>query len=692
MVLLREIRKYGVSAKTDLIPPQENEEAVIVPSRYVFLPDNTFCKLWACGTAFVLIFSAFYIPYQVCFNNEDTEMTGSDYVIEVWFVTDIVITFFTAYENKRGLIETSHTKIAKKYLKGWFFFDLIACIPFNFFDFSESKSYNGLLRLLRLPRLYRLVRIVRIVKMFQDIASSDAMESVMRGINLHGGVLRLLRFSFMVVIIVHVAGCFWYFLAWLYDFDPSTWVVRSQLQEESTQALYLVSIYWVFTVITTVGFGDITAANSTERIYAIIVMGVGIAFYSYTISNISSVLASMNQRDLEYKTTLAAINDFATETSLPKDLRDSIISQIKHNFQTNINAWFSKDKLLSELPAHLRTQVSATIHKTLVSKIPFFQNKDPGFLSFVVPKLKSVAYTIGDLVYKVADYASETFFLLKGEVMLKDEYGVGFKSYMKGSYFGEIEVLQKCLRYHTCQVISLKAECLVLAKDQLKEVMEEFPAVAAEIIEYAQNRDKRNYDARRFAHMTLNSSTLRRISRKPGKQSGRDKELSWTLIKQQYEKINLIDMRIRSRSGSLSSPSPKRQRRTTPERQSEDPPMTRSSTHHLSGPAVPPIDSLSPPRIVLTDTASDPETNRKKVFLPLPNIPSMCEESMLSFSERVKLQPQTSTFMNEFLRRDDALQESLRKTTGQLEDMYRRQLEMERKAREIMRKLERRRG
>lgn len=691
MLLLREIRKFGVAAKTDLIAPEEDCEVLVVPSRLLLLPSSLFLKFWASCTALMLIFSAFYIPYQVCFNTEELEMTGTDYFIEVWFLTDILVTFFVAYENKLGLLETSHRKIAKKYLKGWFLFDLVACFPFHAIDFSEGKNYNGLLRLLRLPRLYRLVRVLRIVKMLQGIAGSDIMESVMRGINLHGGVLRLLRFSFMVVIIVHVAGCFWYFLAWLYDFEPNTWVVRAQRQEDSAGTLYLVSIYWVFTVITTVGFGDIVAANSTERIYAIIVMGVGIAFYSYTISNISSVLASMNQRDLEYKTTLSAIKDFSAETNLPKNLRDSVISQVKHNYEANINSWYSKDKLLSELPTHLRTQVSANIHKALVSELAFFQNKDPGFISFVVPRLKSVAYTIGDLIYRVGDYASETFFLLKGEVILKDEYGVGFKTYMKGSYFGEIEVLKRCLRAQTCQVIALKAECLVLAKDQLREVMEEFPAVAEEIIEYAQSRDKRNFDAMRFAHMTLNSSTLRRIAKKATQSNASSSHVSWTGIKQQYATINLIDRRLRSRSGSLTPVSPVkpnvRKHRATTDLLFEDPSSTRSSTQHLSGSATLPVhpDSLSPPLII--QPCGNAEKSRKKIMLPLPNIPSMCEDSLLSYSENVKLQPQVDLAMKEFGRRDALLQHSLEATIGRLEEVYRRQQEMEKKTKEIMQKL-----
>ena len=683
-LLLRDIRKYGVSLKTDLLPLSDDQEiALQSSSKWVLRPDTFFARTWAFSTGLILIFTAFYLPIQVCFDSNEATASGIDYALEVWFVTDLILNFFTGYENHNGFIETSNRKIAKKYLKSWFFFDFVACFPSQFLDFSDSKNYNGLLRLMRLPRLYRLVRVLRIVKLMQGITGSEMLESAIRKVNLHGGVLRLLKFSFMVVIIVHVVGCFWYFLAWLYDFDPSTWVFRAQRQNDSSGTLYLVSIYWVFTVITTVGFGDITAANTTERIYSIIVMGFGIAFYSYTISNISSVLTSMNQRELEYKTTLAAINDFALETNLPKDLKESVLQQVMHNYTANMHSWYSKDKLLSELPAHLRTQIATYVHKTVVAEIPFFQLKDPGFISFVVPKLKSVAYTIGDIVYKVDDYASETFFLLKGEVILKDEDGIGFKTYLKGSYFGEIEVLKQCLRTHTCQVISLKAECLVLSKDSLEVVMTEFPSIAADFISYAQNRETRNDEARRYARMGLKVGTLRRINKKTGKNSGQTGTRSWSFLKQQYMAINLIDKRFRGRSGSFSSSisSPNRYGRRNSgvaeqeEEVKETTAITRTSTKRLTGEEGTPVSPVSPMR------------KKRNVVLPLPHIPSVAEDSIQSFTERVKFPPQVTNTLQLFEEKDYALHQSLRKTNELLSDLMRRQKALERKAREINEKL-----
>ena len=69
---------------------------------------------------------------------------------------------------------------------------------------------------------------------------------------------------------------------------------------------YIASVYWlvyiyyifrVLTTATTVGYGDIYPISKTERSLAICLMIFGVGFYSYTVGNLSSILANMDQRN-----------------------------------------------------------------------------------------------------------------------------------------------------------------------------------------------------------------------------------------------------------------------------------------------------------------------------------------------------------------------------------------------------------
>ena len=59
--------------------------------------------------------------------------------------------------------------------------------------------------------------------------------------------------------------------------------------------------------LTTVGYGDISASNSMERMMSIIVMLGGVFFYSYTIGTISSLLGDMDRRRANLEGKLNAL-------------------------------------------------------------------------------------------------------------------------------------------------------------------------------------------------------------------------------------------------------------------------------------------------------------------------------------------------------------------------------------------------
>lgn len=94
-------------------------------------PYNGTKTAWDLWIMLLLIYTALFVPYQVCFMDETSEglfMFGL--VVDASFLTDVVITFCTAYLDKGGKIIDHRGKIAKNYFKLWFWIDFISSIPF----------------------------------------------------------------------------------------------------------------------------------------------------------------------------------------------------------------------------------------------------------------------------------------------------------------------------------------------------------------------------------------------------------------------------------------------------------------------------------------------------------------------------------------------------------------------------------
>lgn len=70
---------------------------------------------------------------------------------------------------------------------------------------------------------------------------------------------------------------------------------------------YTTSYYWAVTTMTTVGYGDLTATNIVEMVYAIVVMVVGKLVFGFILGTVASTLANMELERVVFEDKLKAL-------------------------------------------------------------------------------------------------------------------------------------------------------------------------------------------------------------------------------------------------------------------------------------------------------------------------------------------------------------------------------------------------
>lgn len=107
--------------------------------------------------------------------------------MDVVFVLDIILAFFTAYVNTdQCLLITDRKEIAKNYLRRWFFIDVAGSLPMDFvffmMDVANGKFSVGggegggtanlaLIKILKIPKMLRLGRLFRFLSKFEGAAN-----------------------------------------------------------------------------------------------------------------------------------------------------------------------------------------------------------------------------------------------------------------------------------------------------------------------------------------------------------------------------------------------------------------------------------------------------------------------------------------------------------------------------------------
>ena len=82
---------------------------------------------------------------------------------------------------------------------------------------------------------------------------------------------------------------------------PCGWVAQKLLHNADQKTKYIAAMYYAFTQITTVGFGDISASTNTERVFSIASQLVGGFVFGYVLGNIQQILAADNVGQQEYR-------------------------------------------------------------------------------------------------------------------------------------------------------------------------------------------------------------------------------------------------------------------------------------------------------------------------------------------------------------------------------------------------------
>lgn len=319
----RRIQVFGASKATYKELQSRAKLPGLVPvyvDRLIILPSSPIAKLWQTVLFCLMMYTAVVTPYRICIVQETTtEWTIAETCVDCCFMLDIILTFFTAYQDSELKLVVSRRKIAWRYVRSWFIIDSIASVPFQLFEAGiGSRQYSKLVRLMRLPRLYKLLRLVRLVKMLGVKASKE--RRILTALQVNRATVNMLKFVSVYAILVHIIACLWYYTAVLDDFEVDTWPVRYFIYDQSYTEQYITSLYWVLTTIATVGYGDTVPATQLERCFAIIVMICCVGFYSYAISHFASVISSGDVRYVNLQMRLTALEDFARAVLLPDSL------------------------------------------------------------------------------------------------------------------------------------------------------------------------------------------------------------------------------------------------------------------------------------------------------------------------------------------------------------------------------------
>jgi hypothetical protein len=165
-------------------------------------------------------------------------------------------------------------------------FDVIATLP-NMILFNEGREYYWL-KFFRFVHVYRLpIPLQHLMRCLMSKYSKKRQND-------------LTSFAILILLVIyinHLSACFWLYLGNLNACDKvsedsnciQSWVYANNFDNKSIWTQYIFAIYWIFEVVTTVGYGDFTGKTSEEYVFSIILEFLGLSFFSFLMGSINTI-------------------------------------------------------------------------------------------------------------------------------------------------------------------------------------------------------------------------------------------------------------------------------------------------------------------------------------------------------------------------------------------------------------------
>jgi CRP-like cAMP-binding protein len=464
--------------------------------------------------------------------------------IDFVFIIDIVVNCRTAYLTAHGLLEKRPRQIARHYLLSWFVVDVSASIPVDLIllanqafmedDGSEERNSYRMTKLIKALRLMRLLRLVRLVKLARVIKIAQEQ------LQINPFVLQLVKLCFKMSFLIHLSACAWHWSAsfdlpedspfacqaraaagqqtcfdervtmamatWLQYFEASHF---SNGEWPTTLEAYTAAIYWAITTVATIGYGDIKSISNLERYMSMVIMLSGSIVFGVVVGGMSDSLDQMNSVRARRTRKMDYVRAMLRERNVPH----ALIIRTKHYYERYLlecGDVLTEQKILSELPPPLRTELLLCLNLRTVESITFFHGQDSTFIISVCKMLKPCYFAPLDWIFKEGDLGLEMYFVQLGSVNVicfLDGEEVILETLETGAYFGEVAVMLDGVRREASVRAVSFCSMFSFTKENLNRLLQMYPDVMQKM-QTQMERRLRQYRLKRSIQSVKSANAL----------------------------------------------------------------------------------------------------------------------------------------------------------------------------------------
>ena len=468
-------------------------------ARLLFRPGGTAIVAWEIVCMCFGIYWIVMSPLQIAFtglpvwtalfsDGARTLWSALDILVEVFFIVDIGLRMSIFTFLSQGKLVVKGNAIRRHYLNGAFLTDLVSSLPIDLvLVILASAGMVG-----RDDSTLAMLRTIRLVKVLRLSSYSKTIARYFKGMGQQQIKLVVQVFGYYMLC-QHIYACVWVFShrqmssvgknstnvnstrliaeAGEAEFVTRTWATKDGLCDPykhdkclGAGLLYARGLYFVITVMSTVGYGDIRPYTLGETLFNNLVVLSGAIFFAAIIGSFQGLFAALDSSSgSAFKSKLDQITQFMDFRDLPPHLRRNIRVHYRSVWKSQHGV--DVTDLMQDLPLNLRMDLMHYQERQVFQVVEVLRDCELSAQKRLALCLKRQTFVSDSTIYEAGSVDDNVYFVVKGTVKLEgivrlktvEDTSAITEMVFMGGHFGESVLTAAKPKYRKVTATAIKA-------------------------------------------------------------------------------------------------------------------------------------------------------------------------------------------------------------------------------------------
>ncbi|KAL4435264.1 hypothetical protein ABPG74_017356 [Tetrahymena malaccensis] len=356
-------------------------------------PESKLFFIWNIIFCVSLLTYLFYLPIYYSFNQE---IVWFNQVVMIMFIIKIMLSFIKGYYEKGELVQDTY-KIVRKYIKVQFIIDFVIVI-------CTLSNFLLILCYLRLP--YAMKTIKQIFYQFQFMRKNEFIQQI----------FCLLLILFLQI---QIGGSLFHYVgqSQLSINPTNNWLYSSGIVDTEWYERYICSIYFAFTTLMNVIYGDIHAYNHTERFTAMAICLCSYISFGYFITVVGLLLQEFAASLEEFYQKRQKIMNYMIQRSISKKNQIKMMHYLEYLLRKSQKNDEGSVKLLEDVPLSLKNSLFQDFFGKILTSNKYIPNHlSHSFINHLSQSMEEVIIQPGKQFVQEGEIQQKVYFLIKGQI------------------------------------------------------------------------------------------------------------------------------------------------------------------------------------------------------------------------------------------------------------------------------------